>query len=49
MCIVSVASLLLLTITGLDRFIPLFKIPSEPQVRLKRKGDIPSSVLVTKN
>ncbi len=33
---VSVGSLLLLTITGLDRFIPNFGIPSEPDVKLKK-------------
>ncbi|GCD10731.1 Na+/H+ antiporter NhaC family protein [Clostridium tagluense] len=36
MAMVAVGSLLLLTITGLDRFIPLFKLPSEPDVRLKK-------------
>lgn len=36
MAIVAVSSLLLLTLTGLDRFIPLFGLPSEPQVRLKK-------------
>ncbi|GHV34967.1 sodium:proton antiporter [Synergistales bacterium] len=34
----SVISLLLLTYTGWDRFIPLFKIPSEPNVRLKKNS-----------
>ena len=38
MAIVAVGSLLLLTITGLDRFIPLFGIPKEPQVKLKKKN-----------
>ncbi len=33
---IAVVSLLLLTITGLDRFIPLFAIPSEPDVQLKK-------------
>ncbi len=33
---IAVVSMLLLTITGLDRFIPLFKIPSEPDVYLKK-------------
>ncbi|MBZ9635345.1 Na+/H+ antiporter NhaC family protein [Clostridium sp. FP1] len=36
MAMVAVGSLLLLTLTGLDRFIPLFKLPSEPDVRLKK-------------
>ena len=36
MAMVAVGSLLLLTITGLDRFIPLFKLPTEPNVRLKK-------------
>ncbi len=34
---IAVFSILFLTITGLDRFVPLFKLPSEPQVRLKKK------------
>ncbi|MEA4961545.1 Na+/H+ antiporter NhaC family protein [Lutispora sp.] len=38
MAFVAVFSILLLTITGWDRFIPLFKLPSEPQVRLKGKS-----------
>ena len=33
---VAVISMLVLTITGLDKFIPLFKLPSEPAVRLKK-------------
>lgn len=33
---IAVISMLVLTFTGLDRFIPLFKLPSEPQVRLKK-------------
>ncbi|WP_353094971.1 Na+/H+ antiporter NhaC family protein [Tissierella praeacuta] len=37
MAIIAVVSMLVLTLTGLDRFIPLFKIPSEPQVSLKKK------------
>ena len=31
---IAVLSMLLLTVTGLDRFIPLFRIPSEPEVQL---------------
>ncbi|GAA0125044.1 Na+/H+ antiporter NhaC family protein [Clostridium sp. ATCC 25772] len=38
MAFVAVFSLLLLTLTGLDRFIPYFGIPREPQVRLKKKS-----------
>lgn len=36
MAIIAVVSLLLLTLTGADRFIPLFKLPKEPDVRLKK-------------
>ncbi|MBU3192083.1 Na+/H+ antiporter NhaC family protein [Clostridium bowmanii] len=36
MAMVAVGSLLLLTLTGLDRFIPLFKLPVEPNVKLKK-------------
>ena len=36
MAMVAVGSLLLLTLTGLDRFIPFFKLPSEPDVKLKK-------------
>jgi len=34
---IAVLSMLILTITGWDRFIPFFKIPSEPQVKLKNR------------
>ncbi|WP_109617102.1 Na+/H+ antiporter NhaC family protein [Sediminitomix flava] len=37
MAMIAVMSILLLTLTGFDRFIPLFKLPSEPSVRLKNK------------
>ena len=37
MAIVAVVSMLILTLTGFDRFIPLFKLPSEPQVSLKKE------------
>lgn len=37
MAMIAVASLLLLTFTGADRFVPLFKLPREPEVKLKRK------------
>lgn len=44
MAMVAVVSILVLTITGWDRFIPLFRLPKEPHVRLKSKkpvvGDI---------
>ena len=33
---ISIGSLLILTLTGLDRFIPNFAIPREPQVQLKK-------------
>ena len=36
MAYIAVFSLLILTFTGLDRFIPLFKLPKEPNVRLKK-------------
>jgi len=37
MAYIAVGSLLILTFTGLDRFVPLFKLPSEPEVQLKKK------------
>ena len=33
---ISILSLLLLTLTGADRLIPRFGIPSEPDVQLKK-------------
>lgn len=39
MAYVAVISLVVLTFTGLDRFVPLFKLPSEPAVRLKTKEE----------
>ena len=36
MAYIAVISLILLTVTGLDRFIPLFKLPKEPAVQLKK-------------
>ncbi|MGN0715004.1 MAG: Na+/H+ antiporter NhaC family protein, partial [Anaerovoracaceae bacterium] len=36
MAMIAVASLLILTFTGLDRFVPLFKLPTEPEVQLKK-------------
>jgi len=38
MAIIAVVSILLLTLTGLDRFIPLFGLPSESNMRLKKKS-----------
>lgn len=40
MAFVAVGSILLLTLTGLDRFIPKFGLPKEPQVRLKTAAEI---------
>lgn len=37
MAMIAVGTILIFTLTGLDRFIPLFKLPSEPNVRLKKK------------
>lgn len=37
MAVIAVVSILLLTLTGWDRFIPMFGMPSEPNVRLKSK------------
>lgn len=36
MAFVAVGSILLLTLTGLDRIIPFFGLPAEPQVQLKK-------------
>lgn len=36
MAIVACASIIILTLTGLDRFIPGFKLPSEPKVHLRK-------------
>ncbi|WBW99366.1 Na+/H+ antiporter NhaC family protein [Oceanirhabdus sp. W0125-5] len=36
MAFIAVFSILFLTLTGLDRFIPLFRLPSEPDVKLKK-------------
>ena len=33
---ISLVSILLFTLTGLDRFIPLFRMPAEPDVQLKK-------------
>ena len=39
MAFVAVGSILLLTLTGWDRFIPKFGLPSEPAVRLKKANN----------
>lgn len=36
MGMVALSSMLILTFTGLDRYIPLFKLPSEPEVKLRK-------------
>lgn len=47
---IAVLSMLIFTYTGLDRFIPLFRIPSEPEVHLRKgtpsRNDCPSSEAV---
>lgn len=40
MSFIAVISILLLTLTGWDKFIPLFKIPSEPEVKLRKAKNI---------
>ncbi|MEH0154045.1 Na+/H+ antiporter NhaC family protein [Limibacter armeniacum] len=37
MAMIAVFSILILTLTGLDRLVPMFGLPSEPQVRLKKQ------------
>lgn len=37
MAFVTVGSILILTLTGFDRFIPKFGLPSEPKVKLKKE------------
>nr|WP_312216171.1 Na+/H+ antiporter NhaC family protein [Clostridioides sp.] len=37
MAYITVGSILILTLTGLDRFIPMFGLPGEPNVKLKKK------------
>jgi hypothetical protein len=39
MAMIAVASLIILTFTGLDRFVPLFAMPREPEVQLKKNMD----------
>ncbi|MGO2118649.1 MAG: Na+/H+ antiporter NhaC family protein [Fusobacterium sp.] len=36
LAMIAVASILILTLTGWDRFIPLFRLPKEPEVKLKK-------------
>lgn len=38
MAMIAVGTILIFTLTGLDNFIPLFKLPSEPHVRLKKNN-----------
>ncbi|MGL4567003.1 MAG: Na+/H+ antiporter NhaC family protein [Fusobacteriaceae bacterium] len=40
MAFIAVGSILILTLTGLDRFIPRFGLPSEPEVRLANPGEV---------
>lgn len=42
---IAIASLLILTLTGWDRFIPKFAIPSEPDVHLKKNIKLNDAVL----
>lgn len=37
MAMIAVGTILIFTLTGIDRFIPKFALPSEPAVRLKKK------------
>ncbi|BDD02594.1 Na+/H+ antiporter NhaC family protein [Aureibacter tunicatorum] len=37
MAVIAVVSILTLTLTGLDKWVPLFALPKEPQVRLNKK------------
>ena len=45
MAFVAVGSILILTLTGLDRFIPKFALPSEPNVKLKKREELSKSKL----
>jgi Na+/H+ antiporter NhaC len=36
MAMIAVASMLILTLTGLDRLVPLFGLPGEPKLQLKK-------------
>lgn len=44
MAMVAVSSILILTLTGLDRFVPLFGLPSEPKVRIKKRTESEAAV-----
>lgn len=44
MAMVAVSSILILTLTGLDRFVPLFGLPSEPKVRIKKRNESETAV-----
>ena len=39
MAMIAVASMLILTLTGLDRLVPLFGLPHEPQLQLKKNAN----------
>ena len=39
MAMIAVVSMLVLTLTGADRFVPLFGLPKEPEVQLKKKAN----------
>lgn len=43
MAIIAVVSIFVLTVTGLDRFVPLFGLPSEPDVKLRKNIDVKTS------
>jgi Na+/H+ antiporter NhaC len=47
MSLIAVSSLFILTVTGWDRFIPLFKLPSEPDVKLKNIKNEKTNVSTT--
>ena len=38
MAMIAVFSMLLLTVTGTDKFIPLFRLAREPEVQLKKNA-----------
>lgn len=40
MAMIAVGSILLFTLFGLDKFIPMFALPSEPNVRLKKNSKL---------
>lgn len=49
MAIIAVVSILLLTLTGLDRLVPMFGLPAEPNVKLKKRNNKVSKNLNTSN